>query len=629
MKLRSDARSWQPVGVASLEKAADDVVRSSKSTMVVAGPGAGKTELLAQRACYLLQTRACAAPQRILAISFKRDAARNLRDRVNLRCGHELAARFDSYTFDSFSKSLVDRFLCGIPESFRPTADYVLDTQLLEKKTRDLVLAMPSDWCALSDSQRQYLSKQRLWEALINRQLPLDGQWQNASIEDVAASELWIYLLRAQAASIVNFAMIGRLAELLLAANPRIVGALRRSYRFVFLDEYQDTTRVQYALVRRAFLGSDTVLTAVGDKKQRIMGWAGAMEKAFDVFGADFHAGRVNLLRNYRSTPLLVKIQSVLAKALDQAAVAARSMFEDGSRVDECRVLEFLDDDVEADYLAKLIHKWVVVDGLKPRDVCVLCRMKEADYAGKLVDRLSALGIRARLEKLLQDLLAEPLTDCLLDVLKLACRPHAADAWANSVALLDGLAVDGSDKQERKRTDGLLAFTRNLSAQLGLTSRDQSGIECALRGIMKFMGEDAFRIAHPQYLQGSFYDQTLHDVAEHLGSALAATGEWSEAIDELEGVDSVPIMTTHKSKGLEYHTIVFVGLEDGALFGFGDIRSPKTIEELCGVFVALSRAKQRALFTYSRRRGSAQSRTQIKPLYDLLKSAGVQVEAIQ
>ena len=76
---------WHPKDVESLEPAAETVVRSAENTLVVAGPGAGKTELLAQRACYLLETGPCKPPQRILAISFKRDAAKDLADRVEKR----------------------------------------------------------------------------------------------------------------------------------------------------------------------------------------------------------------------------------------------------------------------------------------------------------------------------------------------------------------------------------------------------------------------------------------------------------------------------------------------------------------------------------------------------------------
>ena len=81
---------WQPQGIAELEPVAEKAVRSGRNSIVIAGPGAGKTELLAQRACYLLQTGVCPRPQCILAISFKRDAARNLYERVRLRCGTEL-----------------------------------------------------------------------------------------------------------------------------------------------------------------------------------------------------------------------------------------------------------------------------------------------------------------------------------------------------------------------------------------------------------------------------------------------------------------------------------------------------------------------------------------------------------
>ena len=125
---RINPSDWQPIGVNSLEPTANDVIREIEyNAIVTAGPGAGKTELLAQRASYLLQTGLCPSPKRILAISFKRDAAKNLKERVELRCGKELAARFDSMTFDAFSKSILDRFRNGLPEIWRPSDNYEID----------------------------------------------------------------------------------------------------------------------------------------------------------------------------------------------------------------------------------------------------------------------------------------------------------------------------------------------------------------------------------------------------------------------------------------------------------------------------------------------------------------------
>ena len=78
---------WKAVGVESLEAAAEEAVKEIQhNILLTAGPGAGKTELLAQRACFLLQTGLCPAPKRILAISFKRDARSSLKERVELRC---------------------------------------------------------------------------------------------------------------------------------------------------------------------------------------------------------------------------------------------------------------------------------------------------------------------------------------------------------------------------------------------------------------------------------------------------------------------------------------------------------------------------------------------------------------
>lgn len=115
---------WKPVGVEALEENALQVVCSADNRSIIAGPGAGKTELLAQRAAYLLQTGTSPAPRRILAISFKRDAATNLAARVRQRCHRNHAGRFDSMTFDAFAKGLIDRFGQALPELWRPRPNY-------------------------------------------------------------------------------------------------------------------------------------------------------------------------------------------------------------------------------------------------------------------------------------------------------------------------------------------------------------------------------------------------------------------------------------------------------------------------------------------------------------------------
>jgi superfamily I DNA/RNA helicase len=99
------AENWAPSNGVILEPNAERSVKSQSGCIaLLAGPGAGKTETLAQRADFLLNTGTCSYPKRILAISFKQDASENLKARVATRCGRQLAARLDSYTFHAFAK---------------------------------------------------------------------------------------------------------------------------------------------------------------------------------------------------------------------------------------------------------------------------------------------------------------------------------------------------------------------------------------------------------------------------------------------------------------------------------------------------------------------------------------------
>lgn len=95
------------------------------------------------------------------------------------------------------------------------------------------------------------------------------------------------------------------------------------------------------------------------------------------------------------------------------------------------------------------------------------------------------------------------------------------------------------------------------------------------------------------------------------------SSNWFAALDAYESINALPLMTLHKSKGLEYHTVIFVGLDDSAWWSY----AKDTADATAGFFVAFTRTKQRVVFTYTAERGS---RTSIAPLYELLASAGVQ-----
>lgn len=425
---------WIPKDVPGLESAALNVVRSTKNALIVAGPGAGKTETLAQRASFLLETRTCAYPYRILAISFKRDAASNLKDRVSRRCGADLGSRFESYTFDAWAKSLLDQFRPALPDAYRPTADYILDWKVNNDaplQSRMLAIGPRIGFSA----DRIYLMEISEFYRHHIREAPLSLQAPSSiGTESSLAQAVWQDLLFSGKRSVLDFAMIGALAELILRTNPRLVELVQATYRYLFLDEFQDTTGNQFNLLTTAFLNSGTVISAVGDNKQRIMLWAGAKGNVFKEFERVFGATSYTLRTNYRSAPRLIAIQNHLIEQMSPEQDA--SMIPPPGRADggECRILVFSSDNAESQTLVGSIVSWIKVDGVPANEICLLVRQRPDMYMALLKDSLSKQSISLRAQDALQDLLAEPLTRIIVNFLSVSCKETAPEEW---IALRD------------------------------------------------------------------------------------------------------------------------------------------------------------------------------------------------
>jgi superfamily I DNA/RNA helicase len=139
--------------------------------------------------------------------------------------------------------------------------------------------------------------------------------------------------------------------------------------------------------------------------------------------------------------------------------------------------------------------------------------------------------------------------------------------------------------------------------------------------VLDFVGRDRLIAVHPAYAQGDWFDKVIEAASLHLHGSSEDAASWSDALDSYEGLQAVPLMTVHKSKGLEYHTVIFVGLDDDAWWSF----DADQIEATAGFFVAFTRAKQRVIFTYCPGRGR---RTKIATLYQLLEKAGVTIKQV-
>jgi Superfamily I DNA and RNA helicases len=440
--------------------------------------------------------------------------------------------------------------------------------------------------------------------------------------------------------STLTFPMISKLADYLLKNNPIIKKTLQVTYSHVFLDEFQDTTSVQYELVKTIFLSSSTIFTCVGDDKQRIMSWAGALPDSFERFKRDFHAVQIELTHNHRSAPRLIEIQNVFAKIINKNSINATVSSQNSDQEGKCEVWCFQSHIDEAVFVASSIVKRIQQENVTPRDICILVKQHEHIYAKAVIHELEKRGVFARIEKEYQDLLAEECVQIVLDFIDLATKEKSHDTWvrvSDMLTFASGYDPDQDHQKVLRMESELHDFLLQLRRDLNQLSVDEHLCRQQLRKIVmeiiSFIGQEKLFRLYPKYARGLYFKELLNNAIKKLTSAFIKHRDWSNAIADFLGLYSVPIMTIHKSKGLEYDTVIFLGLEDDAFWSF----QSQTHQDMCAFFVALSRAKTQCFFTFSKSREvlhfkelqvRIQSNNNISSLYQLLHSANVDIKNI-
>ncbi len=605
--------NWKPVDGYSLEPNALVVTKDNCNSLVVAGPGSGKTELLAQRACYLLQTNTCKYPRKILAISFKRDAAKNLAERVEKRCGKEISARFESMTYDSFAKSLVDHFRSAIHETYRPKESYEIilgNTVILETfKAVDLTYSNSTD-------------KNTMLNSLVNAPLPITSR----SNEATKAKEVWLRLLNIGNSSQLSFQMISRLATYIISSNPRIKDFLQITYSHVFLDEFQDTTQIQYDLLKVCFLNSNAILSAVGDNKQRIMLWAGALQNIFDIYGKDFTAKKVPLLMNFRSAPRLIKLQEYLVYTLMNTQIQITPSSKWNSEEGMAEIWNFINFEQEAEIIATKILEWLKNDKIKAEDICIIAKQQVDVYSSKTIEILKQKGIKARIEDKYQEFLTEAIVQYLLNFLYCMFKSNSRDEQLFVYEFATRLAGAFDDKQKLNAENSVHLFIRLKMKEFQKGQKDKTfNLNKFLKSIVNYFDHKSLYSYYPNYKNKSYLNSLIENFTKLFSETAIGCTNAVEALDAFMGKNTIPIMSIHKSKGLEFDTIIFLGLEDGAFWSFQNQQD----EDTCAFFVAMSRAKRKLVFTYSDlrldkwNRPHPQATGVIKPLYDALRNSTI------
>lgn len=516
---------WAPVGGMRLESNALKAVRETSANVVVtAGPGAGKTELLAQRADFLFRTGATPYPKRILAISFKVDAARNLQSRVRLRSGTQYAARFDSFTFHAFAKRLIDNYRPALTGQNALNADYRIDAAM------------------------------RI-------------QHQQITFDDLVPLALEI-----------------------LEKNDYARGALRQTYSHVFMDEFQDATTAQYAFLKQAFAGTGVQLIGVGDTKQRIMGFADALEGVMATFSKDFAATELQLYQNFRSKPRLRRMQNRMILEMDPSSASSDKELEGEEGI--LKVLRVDTDEQEAAAVTEMISEWLD-EGVPPREITVLARQQPHLITSVLGEHLTAAGISYRNEQQSQDLTAEPATALIFNFLRVVADDGRPKEYSDLVRVVTRGGIEEVDGVLDSNLRTLLRDIRLTVRTADFDTSDYASWSPIIKSFLKFVTRPALNALSPSYQQGSRLNDVIKDAASAFKRELAVDCDPVSALDRLSEEDSVRILTVHKCKGMEFEKVIVFGVEPQFFWG-----SAVKAE----FFVAISRAKAELVLTTARHR---------------------------
>lgn len=505
-----------------------DIITSDDSVAVLAGAGTGKTELLAQKANYLLFTDKCAWPKRVLSLTFKAEAQQNIKERVNKRCGQK-ADRFDSFTFHAFCKSIVDRFKNVLPQPDRPINNYDIVFRRQEANGVDKIL--------------------------------MDS-------------------------------LLG-LAIRILKTRDDIRGIFSYSYDYVFVDEFQDTTDQQYELLQILFQNTGTKILTVGDINQSIMIWAGAKQGVFNDFLADFSAKSKLLVKNYRASK---EIQDVLEVVLQYVQDPSQTVSEIATQPSQCSLHVFSDECQEALFVVKNIED-AISKGIPKGDICILTKQQSSQYTEVLRAELTKVGINNLNMNDLQDALKEQLGKLFSLFLKALLHPTPkvmTEIYGLNLALNE---VESGGKEEDELTTSLSRF---ISEKQDLLSVDTSPEELLsyIQGFIHFLGVEKVKGRWKQYKSPEYYNSIWRVLADHLQDMCSQSASLKDASKLFSAENSVQIMNIHKCKGLEYRVVYFLGLEDQAFWSYA--KAP--FENNCAIYVAMSRAREQLIVTYSKYR---------------------------
>ena len=610
------------------------VLHTEGPLLIVAGPGSGKTRVITHRIAYLareLQVR----PYAIAAVTFTNKAAREMRERIQGLVVDGAAAAIFAGTFHSFCARMLRRYGEGVGLNSNYTIYDTDDQFVCIKQAMELAEVDPKRYKPRSVQSIISQAKSVLQDsAALTRQAQLDDDYS----AEVAARVYRQYEELLARSNAVDFDDLLLRAVQLLRENESIREEHQRRYRYLMVDEFQDTNVAQYQLTK-LLTGPEQNLCVVGDPDQSIYSWRNADLRNILSFQRDYPDCRtIALERNYRSTGnILQAADGLIAHNIERIP---KELTTERAAGYEVKVHEAYTQEEEADFVAREISqlaRWEV----KPGDCAVMYRvnaqsraLEEACTGHGLKYRIIG-GVRFYQRREIKDLLAylyilhNPQDDANLSR-AIAMPPRGVGkkslqdltAWAarqgisryDAIVRITEAQAAGQPCPAPLVSRAATAIARFGELLLRLSAdKDKLILSILIPTILKEAGlydhierndanpEERLRNLREFIALAGEYDAAAAE--ERLADLLERVSLVAEVDSYEESEDTVTLITLHQSKGLEFPVVFIVGMEEGLLPHSHSSDGQEDIEEerrLC--YVGITRAKERLYLVRAFRR---------------------------
>ena len=633
--------------------------------LVLAGAGSGKTRVIITKIAYLLRNN-LAQPAQILAVTFTNKAAAEMRERIALEVGPEISSQLTICTFHSLGRQILKEQA----QLLRLGSHFSIFDETDTLKILKGIIA--SDYSTLKSTQSaDYLSTVASHISRWKGELKNPSSILKDPKSDHITAELYQkYSDYLRACNAVDFDDLIYLPTRLLLLNEKVRSYYQQRYRYIMVDEYQDTNHTQYYLLM-CLVASNQRFMVVGDDDQSIYSWRGARPENIKQLTVDFPELKViKLEQNYRSTSRILHCaNSIIAHNQHLFSKTLYSGIEGGEPI---RVVTCNDNEQSCEYIAAEIlghrfdhrSKWgdyailyrsnsqsrdmekalmsahipCKITGdtsffarMEVKDIMAWCRVltnPKDDAALLRIINVPHRGIGAQTIKIMTEL-GRKFNRCLYDCaisqeMHSALNKQQVDALCSFLGLLFDLRhklAQHHDLEVCRTLIDKIGYRGYLRAENASTN----AFEWKLKNVQILMGwieelltgqkNNSFGKSRTAGAAGAASD--LNQPLEmSFGEAVERLGlreMMDKKADEDEEQDAVQMMTLHAAKGLEFPVVFLLGMEEGILPHRTSIEEHNIEEERRLAYVGVTRAQKELTLVVARQRKQGNSIVQQEP----------------